>query len=289
MNYLLYNEKSDAGLGKENAEKAKEDLLSKGFAVDGFESMIGLDAPAFLGKLKKDDKVVFFGGDGTMNHVVNNIGDTPIPCDIYLYPAGTGNDFQRDLPEDCCDKATGLYHLNEFFKDLPLIEVQGKKYRFLNGVGYGIDGECCVEAERQKAAGKKKINYGSISIGLLLSGKYKAPDATIVIDGGKPIHFHKCYLAPTMNGRFYGGGMLIAPEQKRGSGSLSVVCIHGLNRFTAVLILAKLFKGTHTKKKKKVYIATGKTIEVTFSHPTGLQIDGEVLEGVTSYKVTLRS
>ena len=58
-----------------------------------------------------------------------------------------------------------------------------------------------------------KINYTSIAIkGLLF--KFKKVNATITVDGVKYEHKH-VWLAPTMKGRYYGGGMLITPEQNR--------------------------------------------------------------------------
>ena len=221
-----------------------------------------------------------------MNHFVNNIGDVKIDCELYLTPTGTGNDFQRDLAAEDKVEDLGIYRINKYVEGLPLVEVQGKTYRFLNGIGFGIDGECCVKAEEMKAAGEKNINYGSITVGLLM-GPYVPPTATIKVDGGEPIVLKKAYLASAMNGRFYGGGMMIAPAQRRNSGKLTVVCIHGRGKIGTLLLFPKLFKGTHVAKKKAVFLQTGKTIEVEFDRPCGLQIDGEVLVGVTSYKAYL--
>ena len=40
------------------------------------------------------------------------------------------------------------------------VEYNGKTYKFLDNVGYGIDGYCCEEADRIKAKSpNKKINY----------------------------------------------------------------------------------------------------------------------------------
>lgn len=286
MNYLLYNELADAGEGKANAEKAAQDLKDHGYEVGELVSLIGLDLAKFFKGKKAEDEVVLCGGDGTLNHFVNDLGDLELPCAVKLLPTGTGNDFQRDLPEECKDTKTGLYRINAFLENLPIIEAQGKKFRFVNGIGFGIDGECCVKAEQMKQAGEKNIDYGKITVGLLM-GPFKPRTATLRVDGGEPITFKKAYMACAMNGRFYGGGMNIAPEQKRLSGSLSLVCIHGKGKLGTLLLFPKLFKGTHVSKKKNVYVAQGKCIEVTFDVPCGLQIDGEVLTDVTSYKAYL--
>ena len=284
MNYLLYNELADSGEGKRNAEVAIAHLKEHGYEIGEQISLIGLDLKAFFKGKKDGDEVVIFGGDGTLNHFINDLGDLEPKCVLKLYPTGTGNDFQRDLPESDREEGTGLYPLNKYIAKLPIIECQGKTYRFLNGIGYGIDGECCVKAEELKKEGKKDINYGSVTIGLLLKGTYVPPKATIKIDDNEPIVVEKAYLASAMNGRYYGGGMMIAPEQDRLSGTLTLACIHGRGRIGTFLMLPKLFKGTHVKDKKACLICGGaKRIEVSFDRPTGLQIDGEVLTGVTSY------
>lgn len=283
MNYLLYNELADAGEGKANADRLIAELAAKSFPIGETLSLINLDFNDFFAKLKEDDFVVIFGGDGTMNHFVNNLEDRKLPCAFGLYPTGTGNDFQRDLPETAKDANTGIYRLDSFITGLPIIEVQGKKFRFLNGIGFGIDGECCVKAEEMKAAGEKDIDYGKITIGLLM-GPYHPRNATIKVDGKEPVTMKKAYLASAMKGRYYGGGMMIAPAQDRNGDTLTAVCIHGRGKFGTLLMFPKLFKGTHVKDKKHTYVATGKCIEVTFDEPCGLQIDGEVLTGVTSYK-----
>ena len=283
MNYLLYNERADAGEGKANAEALIATLKEKNFAIDETISLIGLNIPEFFAKLGENDFAVIFGGDGTMNHFVNDIGDTKIACALGLYPTGTGNDFQRDLPEEAKDPETGIYRINSYVENLPIVEVAGKKLRFINGIGFGIDGECCVKAEELKEAGEKDIDYGNITIGLLL-GPFKPATATVRIDGGEPIVMKKAYLASAMNGRYYGGGMNIAPEQKRLENNLSCVIIHGKGKLGTLLLFPTLFKGTHVKKKKNVYVAKAKCIEVTFDKPCGLQVDGEVFKDVTSYK-----
>ena len=283
MIYFLFNALADNGNGEESAKLAKEKPSSLGEAT--LVALVGLDLPAFLGKLTKEDKAIIMGGDGTLNHFINELGDQTLPCPFYLLPSGTGNDFLNDV-KDHQDKETGLVPLNSFLEGLPYVEVKGKTYRFINGIGYGIDGECCAKAEQMKKEGAKKIDYGSITVKLLL-GPYKAPNATVKVDG-EEFTFKKSYMASAMQGRYYGGGMAIAPEQKRGEGLLSFVTIHGRGKIGTLLLFPKLFKGTHVKAKKAVFIKQGKEIVVSFDRPTALQIDGEVVEDVSSYRAYLK-
>lgn len=281
MNYLLYNRLADNGRGEENANKAKAALEEKGIKAE-LSCSNDQTLPEFFGSIKEEDCVILLGGDGTLNYFINNIGEKIPSNPLCLYPDGTGNDFGRDVENDP-EISNGLIPLNKYLEHLPKVEVKGKTYRFINGIGYGIDGDCCVKAEEMKANGEEKIDYGSITVNLLLHS-YVPKTARVKVDGIDLGEIKKVYLASAMNGRFYGGGMNIAPSQKRGSGKISLAMIHGKGKLGTLLMFPKLFKGTHIKKKKNVLIKEGKCIEVEFDKPTGLQIDGEVVRDVTSYK-----
>lgn len=284
MNYLLFNRYADGGRGEEDSKPIAEFLKEKIGEINPV-SIVDIDVNDFLNNVSESDKVILVGGDGTLNNFVNRIGDKELEVSVYLYPSGTGNDFLNDVKETQ-DSETKLIKLNEYVKDLPYIEVKGRTYRFINGIGYGIDGECCVVAEAKKEAGERQIDYSKITIDLLLHS-YVPRVATVKVDGEEVV-IKKAYLASCMNGRFYGGGMMIAPDQKRGSGLLSTVIIHGKGKLGTLLMFPSLFKGKHVNKKKNVFVKQGKEIEVSFDRPCGLQIDGEVVKDVTSYKAWIK-
>ncbi len=287
MNYLFYNDLAFAGELKEKIPSIKEEL-QKNLGEEVKEmSLIDNDINSILKTLTSKDSIILIGGDGTLNHQINTLPiDEELPCDFYLYPYGTGNDFYNDV-KDKEDKKTHLVKLNEYFSNLPYVEVKGKTYRFINGIGYGIDGECCKKADELKAKGKKNLNYGKITIGLLFKG-YVAPVAKVKVDGKEELTFKKTYISAAMNGKYYGGGMMVAPSQERGSNLLTSVVIHGKGKLGTLMIFPSIFKGTHIKKEKNVSVIQGKVIEVSFSRPTALQIDGDVVPDVTSYKAYIK-
>ena len=134
-----------------------------------------------------------------------------------------------------------------------------------------------------KAEGKKDINYTTLSIKLLLT-KYKRVNCKVTVDGTS-YEFKNVYLASTMNGQYYGGGMLAAPSQDRLSSEVTVCIWHDFNNLTALMAFPSIFKGEHVKKVKKVTVLKGKEVCVEFDKPTALQIDGESFDNITSYKV----
>ena len=87
-----------------------------------------------------------------------------------------------------------------------------------------------------------------------------------------------------MKGRFYGGGMMITPDQDRDGENMSVMVFHGCSRLRALTIFLTVFKGTHVKYKNIIDIVEGKNLYVEYDRPTVLQIDGDVVMDVQSFK-----
>ena len=277
--YVLYNSQAGNTTGKQQAEKLHEVLSGAELVFTDVREIA--DYAAFFGGVEEDAAVIVCGGDGTLNHFVNNTTNVAIKNEIYYFACGSGNDFMRDL--DGAD-ASKPVNINEYMKNLPTVTVQGKDYKFLNGVGYGIDGYCCEVGDQLRGTTDKPINYTSIAIkGLLFH--YKPTNATVIVDGVE-YKYKKAWLAPTMNGRYYGGGMLPAPEQRRENDNLSVMVFHGSGKLKTLLIFPSLFKGEHVKHTKHIAVHSGHTITVKFDEPRALQIDGETVLGVTEYTAT---
>ncbi len=280
--YILYNPVAGNG----NAEKDTKILETLYEGDIFFKDITKLPSLSeFIAPLDEADNVVICGGDGTLNRFINDIEGTELKCNILYYALGSGNDFMNDIGKNRGDEP---FSIKEYISNLPTVEVNGETYRFLNNVGFGIDGYCCEVGDNLKKTAKKKINYTSIAIkGLLFH--YKPTNATVVVDG-KEYHYKKVWIAPTMNGRFYGGGMMPTPEQDRNDpeGTLSVMLFYGKGRLKTLSVFPSIFKGEHVKHTDMVAIHKGKDISVSFDSPAPVQIDGETIVGVTSYRATAK-
>ena len=279
MKYLLFNEET-------NNKKYKEefDSIKESFENNTVVNVKGLDYKEFLKGLNQEDEVVLFGGDGTLNYFVNAIDGYELNNNVYLYPLGTGNDFFFDVCETH-DKSPLL--INEYIKDLPTVYVNGMEKKFINGIGFGIDGYCCEVGDQLKEKSDKPVNYAGIAIkGVLF--KYRKLKAKVVVDGVE-YNYKQVWLAPTMKGRYYGGGMKVTPEQDRKDPEklVSSLVFRGASRIHTLLVFKSIFTGDHVKHKKMIHIVKGKEVEVTFNRPTALQIDGETVLNVTTYKVKI--
>ena len=184
MKYYLYNPLANNGI---------KSHIPDGEIIDASK----LDYPEFFGKLKEDDEVVLIGGDGTINYLINNVDISALKNNNYLFGNGTGNEFLNDINEVPGKEIL----LNPYLVNLPTARVNGKEYKYINNMSFGIDGYCCEEADKIKAKKpNKKINYTAIAIkGLLYA--FKPRHAWIEVDG-KKYEFENCWLAPAMKGRW---------------------------------------------------------------------------------------
>ncbi len=288
MYYVLFNSLSGNGQG---AIRCK--MLEKCFPGEvEYVDMHKVESyQELFNTFSKGDIPVLVGGDGTMNRFLNDTEGVEIPEPIYYFPAGSGNDFMNDVKETATyvsdfrdENGYGVIDLTPYIKNLPIVTVNDKNYRFINGIGYGIDGYCCEVGDELRKKTDKPINYTSIAIkGLLFY--YKPTNAKITVDGVTKEYKH-VWLAPAMNGRFYGGGMMACPGQDRLSESrtLSSLVFHSSGKLRTLTIFPSIFKGAHVKHTKFCELLHGKDITVEFDSPTALQIDGETILGVTKYR-----
>ena len=273
MYHILYNHAAGSYETALACCKAEVEKLGQAEIIDVQE----LEShKALVETLSEDDVIVICGGDGTINHFANALRGVDYSNKVLYYPGGSGNDFFHCVTGNLTPR---LIDITKWLKNLPCAYINGKEYIFVNGIGFGIDGYCCQVGDEMKAEGKSKINYTMIAIlGVLF--KYKPTGVTITVDGAEHC-FENAWIAPTMNGRFYGGGMMPAPNQARNSGELSVMVFHIKSRLRLLTLFPSLFKGEHIKHEKHVSVFTGKDITVKYDVPTPLQVDGETILGVT--------
>lgn len=279
MYYVLFNPK--AGNGAYDALREKlGSLLKTDVEYVDITELSGY--PEVLEKLTAEDELVLVGGDGTLNRFINETDGCLPENPIWYFACGSGNDFLRDVTGSSESKE--LLDLRPYLRRLPTVTVKGKTYKFLNGVGYGIDGYCCEVGDRLRAESEKPVNYTGIAIkGLLFH--YKPTDATVIADGITHT-YRKTWLAPTMNGRMYGGGMIPTPDQDRlQNDTVSTMVYHGAGKLKALIVFPSIFKGEHIKHREMIDVIKSKEVTVRFDRPVALQIDGETILDVSEYTV----
>ena len=278
MVYILYNPMAHSGNNDLN-------IINKDETVDKPAvrkiNIVDLDVAAFCSGLTEGDRVLIRGGDGTLHHFANHARGVEFPCKVFMIRSGTGNDFLNDIGQM---NSVDLVDIRDYLRDLPVVSFKGKELCFVNGVGLGIDGAVCHGVEIYKTKNpNKKANYTAIAL-QEIGYKYKRPDAKITVDGVTR-SYEKVWAVSTMKGKYYGGGMKIAPLQDRESGKVSVMIMHGGSRVKTLSVFAKVKDGGHIKHTEMVEIVEGYDVKVEFNAPCDLQVDGEVYTGVMKYSV----
>lgn len=280
--YILFNPL--AGNEKSTLDATKLDTLYIGHELVYKDILAIENYEEFFSNLSPDDEIIVCGGDGTLNNFVNHVGDIKINNNLYYYATGSGNDFLRDLEKP---RGSEPFLINEYIKDLPTVEISGEDKNFFNGVGYGLDGAVCAVGNQLRKKTKKPINYTALALRLILFS-YRPRNAKVTVDGEVFKH-DKVWLSTAMLGRYFGGGMMIAPNQTRDSDELSILIAHGCGKLRLLTIFPSIFKGEHIKYKKYIKVYTGKEISVEYNTPCEMQIDGETYLNVKRYTARSRA
>ena len=275
MTLILFNPQAN----NHNITEALEGARAYAAGPDTVEKdLTSIDLRAEICALSENDRVLLCGGDGTIMRIANALDGAKYTVPMYLWKSGTGNDFLRDIGKN---EESEPVLLNPYLTGLPHVEVKGNTYLYINGIGFGLDGMVCEVTDKLKEQGVQKIDYTMESIKLLLGG-FKCPSGRVTVDGVTK-SYKRIWLASAMYGKYYGGGMRVAPEQMRGGDSLTCCVWHTTGKLTTLMHFPKIFEGKHVKYKKSIDMFTGKRITVEFDRPTALQIDGETVSGVRTY------
>jgi diacylglycerol kinase (ATP) len=231
------------------------------------------------------DVVAAVGGDGTLNEVVqaylDEAGQPKKGPDLALIPMGTGGDFKRTLGlSGAIDEAVGrIRHGTRRPVDLGMLRfvshAGGEAVRaFVNVASFGIGGQvdAIVNGMPKWLGGRASFFAGTLQA----MARYRNASVRVRVDGTTwfegPI-----FNVAVANGRFFGGGMMIAPQADPSDGRFEIVSLGDLTRMEALGLSAKIYKGAHLAAEG-VKVTTGTLVEAEPVHPWAsvlLDVDGE--------------
>jgi YegS/Rv2252/BmrU family lipid kinase len=198
------------------------------------------------------DRIISVGGDGTLNEVVNGFFDEEgrrlRDATLALVPSGTGGDFRRSagIPVDADDCAHLIAHAPGRRIDAGRIDFGDGRHRFfVNIADCGIGGEVVAAVNRSRFKGggaRGSAVFLGISLRTLL--RFRGRPVRVVLDGSETIE-ESVQSVVVANGRYFGGGMQIAPEARLDDGRFDVVVVAALGRRRSLTSLPSLYRGTH--------------------------------------------
>jgi diacylglycerol kinase (ATP) len=214
-------------------------------------------------------RIVAMGGDGTVNEVANGVLGSSAA--LAVIPAGTGNDFARMLgiPSDSLQAVQVLTKASERRVDVGRV---GNDRCFVNGLGIGIDAQVARDVLAMEhlrgaaaylcAAVKEVFRFEAFPV------RIETPDAVDQL---------LCLSLGVANGKYCGGGFMLAPRAAVDDGLIDVAAIGDFPKAERLLRLPQARAGRHLKLPEVRYLQTQR---VTLSSDAKLiaHMDGEPYE-----------
>ncbi len=234
-------------------------------------------------------RLVVAGGDGTASEVVSGLLAAGVAheCQIGILPMGTGRDLPRTLgiPSDLPSaiEALGRGATRRVDASRVTYHDRGGVRRVvysINVTSFGLSGLTVELVTRAPhfLGGSFAFLFGALSS----ITRYRCRSVRIVADG-QEVCDGPIVLCAAANGRYFGGGMLIAPDAAPDDGQLDLVVVRELSKAALVASLPSLYRGTHLANPA-VSVVRASRIEAHLAHPTAqdappvwIDVDGEGL------------
>jgi YegS/Rv2252/BmrU family lipid kinase len=228
------------------------------------------------------DRLLVAGGDGTLSEVATGLLGAGLGAyaRIGILPFGTGGDLVRTLgiPRDI-ERAIACIAEGKVRRvDASRVTLRDDTGRDrvcygLNITSLGISALVVTLAERSPrfVGGSGAFLLGTLRAIL----RHRCHPVRVSVDG-KVVHDGPLILATAANGRYFGGGMLVAPQAHCDDGRLDVVVVAGLSRQELFAKLYRIYRGTHLKDPA-VRAYRGRVIEAFGPPEVRLEVDGEPL------------
>ncbi len=287
---VIVNPQSQGGkLGKRWPELAE--TLTRAFPYDVVHTQSQGDGTRLARAALRSgaERIIAIGGDGTINEIVNGFfenGTAIAPeASLGIIPFGTGGDFRRTvkIPKDAAD-AVAVISANHRMKidlgklDLTSHDGAPMQRMFANIASFGVGGHL---DRLINESGKKLGRIGYFTKGVRATLSYKNQRVQLRFDGSAADRVEvTAYNVAVANGRFFGGGMMIAPNAELDDGKFDVVVVGDLGIMQLMTGFARqVYSGAHLKTKG-ISSRRAKVIEAEAIDPNDqveFDVDGEHL------------
>ncbi|MCA1826780.1 MAG: diacylglycerol kinase family protein [Myxococcales bacterium] len=235
------------------------------------------------------DLVIAVGGDGTINEVVNGFFDAPRFSEpsrpikpgaaLGVLPRGTGGDLRRSIGLDadlsrCAARLKGEKVAIDVGRvDFTTDESKPGSRYFINVAEVGVGAKVVDIANASSKVLGGKLTFMLASVRALIG--WRDLPIRFSLDGG-PFEETAVTTFAIANGRYFGGGMMVAPEAKLSDGLFHITIWRGFTLADFALKSGSMYDGSHIKLKG-TQTRTARTVrlEAGGSDPVGVEVDGE--------------
>ncbi len=225
------------------------------------------DARRYAERIPSGADAGVFGGDGTLNEVVNGLRGRD--CRLLLLPGGSGNDLARGLgiPMHPLEM---LAFAEWKERSIDLGEIGDRL--FANNAGVGLDGEVCRLIENCDWAFQGKLGYVRATITCALN--LRSTLIRVVCDG--TVREYDALMFTFANGEFYGRGMRIAPHARPDDGELDACAVLRVGRLPLLTAFPRVYTGSHVHHPA-FRLWRARALALSGPRPLSVHADGEVV------------
>lgn len=264
---LIVNPSAGGGRAGRCLPEVQQRLTALGLAHHA-EFTRSLDHARALAKeaVAAGETAVAFGGDGLVGAVAGALSGSDGVLGVL--PGGRGNDFVRMLGiPPTAVAACDVLHTGTVRK-LDLGEVNALPYVGIASCGFDSVANR-IANETRIVRGKLVYAYGLIRA--LVT--WKPATFTIELDGGEP-RVVTGYSVAAANSKFFGAGMMLAPDASLRDGQLEIVTIGDVSRLRFLLHAPRVARGTHVQLPN-VDVVRGSQVTISASRPFTMYADGD--------------
>jgi diacylglycerol kinase (ATP) len=267
---LIVNPRAGSGRAAQRLPQIERALASHGIEYE--KSLT--QAPGDGTRLAREaasrgvDTIAAVGGDGTINEIaqayLDSDGNPIAGPSLALIPAGTGGDFRKsfDLADEVHSAVARLHAAKPRPLDLGIVDVTApsghtRRCAFINVMSFGMGGlvDRLVDSGPKWLGGRAAFLLGSARAAL----SYRNTPVSVRVDGTAYLQT-PIFNVAVCNGRYFGGGMKVAPNADPHDGLFDVVAMCDLTRAQGIALAHRIYKGSHIGQRG-IEVARGRVIE----------------------------
>jgi YegS/Rv2252/BmrU family lipid kinase len=281
--WVIVNPKAGSGRALE-AGKRLSKALSDATLIETTREA-GAEPMARRARREGVGRLVVVGGDGTISQAVAGLtlseeGEplSPGPS-LAVLPAGTGGDYRKTFGwSENLNACVERLAKTPTYVDVGRISVTAddglrRTTTFANVLSFGLGGltDRIVESGPKWLGGRAAFYLGAVAAVM----SYDAAPLELIADGTKrPVEAFQN--VAVCLGKYFGGGMKIAPMAEPSDGWFEVITIGG-GRLKALSLSADIYRGKHLEREHVSHFRA-KTLSVRATRPAEVLVDcdGEV-------------
>jgi YegS/Rv2252/BmrU family lipid kinase len=228
------------------------------------------------------DLIICVGGDGTLNEVVNGFFDEQRSLSrqaaLALVPCGSGGDFRRSLGLTASLRPAVAAILSGDTREVDVGRLSYRSFSgepanrlFINVASFGLSARVAHLVSRQPSCLGGSGRFFLATVQALLN--HKNEHVTLELDG-QPVPPRILKTAAVANGRFFGGGMQIAPHALIDDGRLDLVLLGAVGLRDFLVWGPRLYRGRHLAHPR-IHYRKVSTVSATGPASVMVEVDGE--------------